>query len=130
MILALRTDQPEAELQLLNGDGEERAQHIWLAHRTLASTLVDTIEEFLKQQGTKSDELTGLIVFTGSGSFTGLRIGTTVANAMAYAHGIPVVDGEGDDWLARGVEALKSTKPGTYVIPRYDKEPNITKPKN
>lgn len=130
MILALRTDQPEAELHLLSVDGVEQAKYVWHAHRTLASTLVDTVEEFLKQQGTKSDKLAGLIVFTGSGSFTGLRIGTTVANAMAYAHNIPVVVGEGDDWLAKGVEALKSAKPGEYVIPRYDKEPNITKPKN
>ena len=129
MILALRTDKPEVELYLLDTDGKESAKHVWEAHRQLAATLVEAIQSFLKQNQLEATNLTGIIVFTGAGSFTGLRIGTTVANALAYSHALPIASGEGDDWIAHGLAQLSSIRPGTYVIPQYDKEPNITKPK-
>ncbi len=129
MILAVRTDKPEAELHLLDPARHEIAVHVWLAHRTLAATLVSTIETFLRDNDTSSDRLTGIIVYSGAGSFTGLRIGATVANAMAYSHSLSVVAGQGDDWIVDGLSNLKSAKPGVYVVPTYDREPNITKPK-
>lgn len=129
MILAIRTDKPVAELVLLDEAGNTQANYSWEAHRTLAATLVSKIGEFLADNSVDTQTLTGIIVFSGSGSFTGLRIGATVANALAYSHGISVVAGEGKDWLTDGVMKLKSAKPGNYVVPTYDREPNITKPK-
>lgn len=129
MILAIRTDKPEAELHLLNATGQAIGSHTWQAHRALAVTLVSTIQTFLHNNGTSTDRLTGLIVFSGAGSFTGLRIGATVANALAYSHSLSVVAGEGDNWIEDGFSKLKATTPGEYVIPTYDREPNITKPK-
>ncbi len=129
MILALRTDKPEAELYLLDSDGKKIAKHVWEAHRQLAATLVETIQSFLKQNRLEAASLTGIVVFTGAGSFTGLRIGTTVANVLAYAHSLPIVAGEGDGWVTEGLTKLPTSKSGTYVAPKYDKEPNITKPK-
>lgn len=129
MILAIRTDKPEAELYLLNESGEKIAEYSWEAHRTLAATLVEKIGEFLEAHKTSSKKLTGLVVFTGAGSFTGLRIGTTVANALAYANDVPIAAGVGDGWIEDGVNKLQSAKKGEYVIPTYDREPNITKPK-
>lgn len=129
MILALRTDKPEAELHLLDQSGAEIATYSWEAHRTLAATLVSNIGEFLEENKTSTKELTGLVVFTGAGSFTGLRIGTTVANALAYSNEVPIVAGEGEDWLADGLKKLPDAKLEKYVIPTYDREPNITKPR-
>ena len=129
MILAIRTDKPEAELYLLDSTGKQKAKHVWVAHRALAATLVETIHKFLDDNQTTSSELTGLIVFTGAGSFTGLRIGATVMNALAYAQTIPIVAGEGEDWIQDGLKKLATAKPGKYIIPTYDREPNITKPK-
>jgi tRNA A37 threonylcarbamoyladenosine modification protein TsaB len=128
MILALRTDKPLAELSLLD-DEKEIARHEWEAHRQLAATVVGKIQTFLYDNNTSTDKLKGIIVFTGSGSFTGLRIGATVANAIAYSHNIAVVAGEGESWIESGLEKLKTTKSGKYVIPTYDREPNIAKPK-
>ena len=129
MILAIRTDKPEAELHLVDTTGAEAASFIWEAHRSLATTLLTTILQFLSQHGVKPKELEGLIVFTGSGSFTGLRIGATVMNALAYSHGLPIAVGEKDEWIKSGLQNLKTAQPGNYVIPTYDREPNITKPR-
>ncbi|MBP9827504.1 tRNA (adenosine(37)-N6)-threonylcarbamoyltransferase complex dimerization subunit type 1 TsaB [Candidatus Saccharibacteria bacterium] len=130
MILAIRTDKPEAELHLCDTEGQTLASYSWEAHRTLAGTLVQVIKDFLQNNKTATEQLSGIIVFSGAGSFTGLRIGATVANALAYAHSIPVVAGEGTEWIADGLTKLKSAESGHFVVPTYDREPNITKPKN
>lgn len=129
MILAIRTDKPEAELHLLDDHGKPVGQYAWEAHRTLAATLLTNILQFLSQHDLKPDQLSGLIVFTGSGSFTGLRIGATVMNTLAYAHQLPVAAGKGQNWLEDGLVQLRQARPGDYVIPTYDRDPNITKPR-
>lgn len=126
MILALRTDRPEAELYLFDNSRNEIDDFKWTAHRELADTLLVQIQTLLKKNNVELSELTGLIVFTGEGSFTGLRIGSTVANTLAYSYDIPVVSAEGDEWKKTGLQNLLKAKPGDYVIPKYHSEPNIT----
>jgi hypothetical protein len=67
---------------------------------------------------------------TGEGSFTGLRIGTTVANAMSYSLGVPIVAAEGENWINEGLGKITSSKPGNLVVPKYNAEPNISQPKD
>lgn len=128
MILALRTDKPEAELYLYDNDNL-LAKETWKAHRGLADTLLSKIREILENNNLKNENVTGIIMHTGEGSFTGLRIGTTVANAMAYSLNIPIVSAEGEDWINNGIESLKTARVGELVVPKYNAEPNITKPK-
>lgn len=129
MILAFRTDQAEAELYLLDASAKVLVHHHWLADRQLADSLVPATAEFLKKNHKDWQDLTGLIVFTGSGSFTGLRISTTVANALAFSLNLPIVKAAGEHWLDEGAKQLTQIKPGNYVTPDYSAEPNITRPK-
>jgi hypothetical protein len=129
MILAIRTDKPEAELRLLKDD-KEIGSYIWEAHRELADTLLNKINDLLIKNKIGLSGIKGLIIFTGSGSFTGLRIGTTVANSLSYGLYIPISSAEGEDWIKQGLENLKNSKAGEFVIPKYSGEPNITKPKS
>lgn len=129
MILAIRTDKPETELHLLKDD-KEIDSYIWEAHRELADTLLNKINDLLIKNKISLSGIKGLIIFTGSGSFTGLRIGTTVANSLSYGLNIPISSAEGEDWINQGLENLKNSKVGEFVIPKYSGEPNITKPKS
>lgn len=128
MILAIRTDKPEAELYLLE-DSKIVNKIIWQAHRELADTLLSKIEELMNKSSVSLGELTGIIVFTGEGSFTGLRIGTTVANTLAYSLNIPIVSGEGSKWQELASKEITNVKPGVFIVPKYSSEPNITMPK-
>lgn len=128
MILAIRTDKPEAELYLYD-QATMAGSLTWLAERKLADELLVKIEELLANNKTSLVKLTGLIIFTGQGSFTGLRIGTTIANTLAYSLNIPIVEAEGTEWLKKGLSKLPSAKTGVYIIPSYNAEPNITTPK-
>ena len=48
------------------------------------------IEEILAQHKLKLTDITAITVATGPGSFTGLRVGATVANVLGYLLDIPV----------------------------------------
>ncbi|MFQ6009354.1 MAG: tRNA (adenosine(37)-N6)-threonylcarbamoyltransferase complex dimerization subunit type 1 TsaB, partial [Candidatus Zixiibacteriota bacterium] len=52
--------------------------------------IVKKIGELFQSSGLKVDQLNAIVICTGPGSFTGLRIGLAVAKGMAVALSIPV----------------------------------------
>lgn len=128
LILTIRTDKPEAELGLYD-DQQQIAYDTWEAHRQLAETLHTHIAELLAGHKHGLSDLEGLVVFKGPGSFTGLRIGITVADALAYGLKIPIVASEHDDWIAAGIQRLLDGENQEIAMPEYGALPNITLPK-
>lgn len=55
-----------------------------------AQTVLPLIEKLLKVSKLKLKDLTEIKVNTGPGSYTGIRVGLSVANALSYALGIKV----------------------------------------
>ncbi|MCL5675857.1 MAG: tRNA (adenosine(37)-N6)-threonylcarbamoyltransferase complex dimerization subunit type 1 TsaB [Patescibacteria group bacterium] len=55
-----------------------------------AQAVLPAIVKLLKKHKLKLKELTGIKVNTGPGSYTGIRVGLSVANALGYALDIPV----------------------------------------
>lgn len=55
-----------------------------------SQALLPLIEKLLKSQKLEFKDLKGIEVEIGPGSFTGLRIGVSVANALGFSLGIPV----------------------------------------
>lgn len=128
LILTIRTDKPEAELGLFDGS-TKLAYSKWLAHRQLAETIHLKIKELLESQGRGLDDLGGLAVFKGPGSFTGLRIGLSVANTLADSLNLPIVSGTGENWIKTAVSRLAKGEDEHIALPEYGAEPHITKPK-
>ena len=56
-----------------------------------ASMLTVFIEEILKESGIRARDLEAIAVSKGPGSYTGLRIGVSVAKGIAYATSIPLI---------------------------------------
>ncbi len=129
MILAIRTDSPVAELYLLDETGRELAKDIWEAGNKLSDEIHEHIRLLLDDQSGSLEDLTGLVAYKGPGSFTGLRIGLSVANAIAFAQEIPIVGAGGDDWLDECISQLSSGVASAQVTPEYGRGANITKPK-
>lgn len=125
MYLAIRSDQAEGQVYLLSTTGEIIANQIWPAGRTLARDLLGVIDKLLDSD---FNQLSGLIVFAGPGSFTGLRIGTAVSNAIAESLNIPIVGSQSDDWLEQGRKKLLAGENQHIVMPNYGADPNITTP--
>lgn len=129
IILTIRTDKPLSEIGLYS-DNDQLDYLTWEAHRQLAETINLKIKQILEVNSISVDNIEGLICYKGPGSFTGLRIGLSVFNALAYTLGIPIVGIEGEDnWLERGISELTSGKNDVSVIPEYGSPVHITTPK-
>src|SRR5690242_2313426 len=105
IILTIRTDKPEAEIGLYD-DERQLVHHTWQAHRQLAETLHQAIKDILKKSQHGWSDLKGVVVYQGPGSFTGLRIGVSVANALAYSEQIPIVGSTEEKWARHGIQKL------------------------
>jgi tRNA threonylcarbamoyladenosine biosynthesis protein TsaB len=129
MILTIRTDNPEAEIGIFAADGTQLGAHTWYAHRELADTLLAQLRDLLAAHQAVFADITGVVVFRGPGSFTGLRIGVTVANALAYGQSVPIVGTMGPNWASEGVERLGAHQNDKIILPEYGAEAHITTPK-
>ncbi len=84
-ILGIDTSTPHTVIAV----GDEVVS--WQSERNETETLLKNIDKLLKKLKVKPAQLKGVVVNTGPGSFTGLRVGVTVANGFGYGLNIPVV---------------------------------------
>ena len=70
--------------------GGKRFEKSFASRRLKSQTVLPLIESMLTENKLKLTDITGIFVATGPGSFTGLRVGATVANALGYLLRIPV----------------------------------------
>jgi len=125
IILSIRSDKPEAEIGLYDGE-KQLAYETWVAHRQLAETLHRKIEDLLQSQNRAWKDLRGIVCFQGPGSFTGLRIGMTVGNALAYSYRIPIVATQDPQWLETGITHLLHGENDIVALPFYGADAHIT----
>lgn len=128
LILTIRTDRPDAEIGLYKNE-TKLAYVTWQAHRQLSVTIHKKIEALLKSRQKNWNDIEAIIVFKGPGSFTGLRIGVSVANALSLSLQKPCVSFNGEDWIKRGIKQLKQTSKRLVIVPEYGRPVHITQPK-
>lgn len=128
LTLTLRTDNPQAEIGLYD-DNNKLAYKKWAAHRQLAETLHTEIKSLLHGQEKSWQDIEAIVCFLGPGSFTGLRIGLSVANALAGSLGVPVLGKTGEHWISEGLQCLASGNDEKIVMPHYGADAHITYPK-
>lgn len=126
--LTIRGDNPEAEIGLYK-NSEELGYVRWIAHRELAETLHIKIKALLEANNIDFNELSGIAIYKGPGSFTGLRISISVANALADSLNINIVGGSGINWIVESIQKLLKGSSDYLVTPDYGAPVHITQPK-
>ena len=96
LILAFDTATDRATSALV-ADGEVLGERV-----SRAATLLEDVDALLRQGSARADELDGVAVGVGPGSFTGVRIGIAVARGLALALDVPVAGVSTLDVLAAG----------------------------
>lgn len=88
MLLAFETSAKAASVALFQEDRllGESYQNTGLTH---SQTLLTMAEDLLKNCGVTVNELTGVAVAAGPGSFTGVRIGVAAAKGLAWGKELP-----------------------------------------
>jgi tRNA threonylcarbamoyladenosine biosynthesis protein TsaB len=72
-------------------DGTVLAEELVDERNVHAERLMSMIDAVFRQSGTRLEKMDGIAVSIGPGSFTGLRIGLSVAKGLAYASGKPIL---------------------------------------
>ncbi len=128
IILTIRTDKPEAEIGLFKGQ-EKIAYETWQAHRELSVTIHKKIKKLLESCNKDWKDVEGIVVYKGPGSFTGLRIGFSVANTFAYAQNIPIVSDSSESWMQKGIARLQEDENEKIALPEYGEPAKTTQPR-
>jgi tRNA threonylcarbamoyladenosine biosynthesis protein TsaB len=109
MIICLETATNLCSVALCDSDGviSMRESNEAKSH---ASLLTVFIEEILKEVGLRASQLEAIAVSKGPGSYTGLRIGVSVAKGVAYSASIPLI----------GIETTRSMFWGLFENRSYN----------
>ncbi len=117
-INSIKNNSTKIEIKLIEAEGvvKEESQS---AQYEQSEKLLPLIEQVINQSGRAVSEIKEIEVENKGGTFTSVRIGIVVANALGYAWGVPVVgtDSPGQEKQVNGL---------SMVQPVYNKEPNIT----
>lgn len=119
----------EMTVQLTLIDGDKRTDYEWVAERNLARDMLAYLRDRLAENDASFADISGIGVFRGPGSFTGLRIGLAVLNTIAHEQRIPIVGVTGDAWREECLARLQNGRNDEIVLPEYGAEARITKPR-
>jgi len=105
LLLGLDTSTSTASVALFDGQ-RVLSETTWLAGREHSTRLLVEVEVALERVGKRAEDLTGLVVARGPGSFTGVRVALSVAKGMAAGLGVPLWGVNSLDVLALAAGAV------------------------
>ena len=113
-LLAIDTSGTNALVALGATDGAVLAERRWVAGYRHGEELLTQIDGMLAAAGVALAGLSGIVVGTGPGAFTGLRVGLATAKGLAHGLGIPIAGVATSEALLEAA-SLASTMEGTKV---------------
>ncbi len=90
-LLAIDTATATAVVALGDASGAARAEDRWRAGHRHGEELLARIDALLAGASASLDDVTAIVVGTGPGAFTGLRVGLATAKGMAHGLGVPLI---------------------------------------
>ena len=101
-------------------DGSVAAEAMLDRRNVHAEKLLTLVDEVLRRSGKKLQTLDGIAVSIGPGSFTGLRIGLSVAKGLAYAVGRALIAVPTLEALVSRIELDGTPVTTDLVVPMLD----------
>lgn len=89
MILALETVFEQCSIALLTLDSNVIAEQTLTGNRQQTQQILPLIKQLLGENHITFTDLTAIAFNRGPGAFSGIRINTAVAQALAFAHDLP-----------------------------------------
>lgn len=94
-------------------DGKEKSNVYEEGINNHSVTIIPYLEKILKQEHLTLQDLTDVIVGIGPGSYTGVRIGVTVAKMIGYLNGI-------DIYTISSLALMASASKSKHILPLID----------
>lgn len=114
-------------------DNEVLYNHYVESRNDVASKIIPTLDQALTELNLEIEDIDKIFVVNGPGSFTGVRIGVTVAKTIAWAKNIPIVPISSLEFIAttntekQFLVPMIDARRGNVFAGIYDKELNIVK---
>ena len=89
-ILAIDTSTTRVVVATGSPDGGLEGLTTWTAGYRHGEMLLPSISRLLGEQNLRRARLSGIVVGTGPGAFTGLRVGIATAKGLAHGLGLPI----------------------------------------
>ena len=114
-ILAIDTATTQIVIASGSLNGDIDGLSTWAAGYRHGETLLPSIARFLGEQNLRRSRLSGIVVGTGPGAFTGLRVGIATAKGLAHGLGLPIAGVSTSEALLAGAmapgDAVMGTRP-------------------
>jgi tRNA threonylcarbamoyl adenosine modification protein YeaZ len=104
-ILAIDTSGTRALVALGTADGALIDERRWAAGYRHGEELLTKTDELIHANGVSLSEVCGIVVGTGPGAFTGMRVGIATAKALSRGLGVPIAGVATSAALLSAVEA-------------------------
>jgi tRNA threonylcarbamoyladenosine biosynthesis protein TsaB len=114
-ILGIETSTMMVGVAIVDGKGLV-AEYRLEATRSRSERVMPMIDRVLKDSRTTPENLAGIAVSIGPGSFTGLRIGLSTAKGLAFALKLPIVGVSSLDVLAASAAMTRCAYPICPVL--------------
>lgn len=88
-MLAIDTSSDHAGIALATENGVQ--SRTWLAARAQTTSVLPEISRLVREAGMQPQDVGGITVATGPGTFTGLRVGIAIAKGLVAARQMPLV---------------------------------------
>jgi tRNA threonylcarbamoyladenosine biosynthesis protein TsaB len=130
MIVAIESASTDLSVAIAAEDGEPLGVDGWRSARRGAHELLPRLLALLALNGYRLEQATAFAVGSGPGSFTGLRVGMSLAKGMALALRRPIVGVPSlEAWLAADPEARAAVARAgareAYLLLRGETGPRI-----
>ena len=131
MNLYIDTTKSKIKVVLIGSNYGIAKKTSWQSSRNDSLKLLRNIDKLLIRSGVKSSDLKTIFVNRGLGPYTTLRVGVSIANALAYSLNIPIFSASSIDEVLKLLESKKTTLSGfeNPVTPKYMQPVHITKRK-
>jgi tRNA threonylcarbamoyl adenosine modification protein YeaZ len=132
VIVALDSASPDQSVAVADPDGSTLAEAAWSAARGQGSELLPRLLALLDGRRASLREVQAVAVGLGPGSFTGLRVGLSLAKGLAAGLAVPIVGvGSLDAWLDADPEAagalVRAGAAEAWARSRTEAEPRLVR---
>jgi len=113
-LLAIDTATSRVVIALARADGRRGepppgepplGESSWVAGQHHGETLLPALDRLLGETRVRRSDLTAVVVGTGPGTFTGLRVGLATAKGLVHGLGIPIIGVSTASALLAGMDA-------------------------
>lgn len=127
-LLVIDTATREAVAGLAEPDGGLVALERWTAGYRHGEELLARVESVLATTGTTLAGLGGIVVGTGPGAFTGLRVGIATAKGLAHAASLPIAGVSTGEALLRAAAEHAAGEPLVLLLPAGPSDRVVCRP--